>query len=121
MTEGEALEVAGIFAGNAITSFTVYVTFTMAYLVAAYYAGLRLTPFQSITVSALYLFASFAPMLSLVTNILVYGEAMDLTDIGRNSPLFTSGIVWAVGMTFLMSIGMLISLYFMWQVRHPKT
>ncbi len=119
MTEAEALEVAGIYAGNAITSFTVYVTFTMAYLVASYYVGARLTSFQTIAVSALYLFASAAPMLSLVTNILIYGEALTVSAIGQNAPL-SSGIVWAVGMTSLMSIGILVSFTFMWQVRHPK-
>ena len=41
MTEAEALEVAGIFAANAITAFSIYFTFTMAYLVASYYVGER--------------------------------------------------------------------------------
>ncbi|MEP6390886.1 MAG: hypothetical protein ABJ056_13275 [Halioglobus sp.] len=118
MTEAEALEIAGIFAGNALTSFSIYITFTIAYLVAAYYVGNRLTAFQSSAVSGLYLVSSAAPMLALITNITVYGDAMTVSTIGSAAPL-ASGTVWAVGMTLLMVTGILVSLIFMWQVRHP--
>ncbi|MEP5567927.1 MAG: hypothetical protein ABJN62_08840 [Halioglobus sp.] len=120
MTEAEALEIAGIFAGNALTAFSFFITFTIAYLVAAYYVGNRLTPFQSKAVSGLYLVSSAAPMLALITNITVYGDAMAESKIGSAAPL-SSGLVWAVGMTVLMVVGIVVSLIFMWQVRHPSS
>ena len=74
MTEADALEVAGIFAGNALNAFSVYISFTTAYLVAAYYVGARLTSFQSLAVSGLYLVASTAYMLALVMNVGLTGN-----------------------------------------------
>ena len=119
MTEAEALEVAGIFAANAITSFSVYITFTMAYLVAAFYTGRQLTRFQVAVASALYVFAASSSILSLLNNVAVYGEAIKLTDMGTITA-FTSGVFWSWFMSTLTAIGVLVSLSFMWTIRHPK-
>ena len=119
MTEAEALEVAGIFAGNALTAFSIYISFTIAYLVAAYYVGKSLTPFQARAVSGLYLLSSIAPMLAQITHTTVYGSAMAASHIGSATPL-SSGLFWNVGLTLLMCGGIVVSLIFMRQVRHPK-
>ena len=120
MTEAEALEIAGIFGANAITAFSVYITFTMAYLVAAYYAGEGLTPYQSFITSTLYLFAAASAILSLINSTLIYGAALKTTEMGAATPI-SSGPMWAIGMTTIMTVGILVSFYFMWSVRHPKS
>ena len=120
MTEAEALEIAGIFGANAITAFSVYITFTMAYLVAAYYAGERLTPYQSFTASVFYVFAASSAILSMINSTLIYGAALETTELGAATP-GPSGEMWAIGMTALMTAGIIVSFYFMWSVRHSKT
>lgn len=119
MTEAEALEVAGIFSSNAITAFSVYITFTMAYLVASFYAGSRLTNFQAIVVSMLYVFAATSTMLSLTGSVSVYGAAMEQSAIGQVTP-FANGFFWILFMSILMSLGIVVSLFFMWSIRQSK-
>ena len=120
MTEADALEVAGIFAGNALNAFSVYISFTTAYLVAAYYVGARLTSFQSLAVSGLYLVASTAYMLALVMNVGLFGDAMAASTIGNAAPL-ASGLAWSVGMSILCTGRIIVFLIYIWQVRRPKT
>ncbi len=120
MTEAEALEVAGKFAANAITAFSIYLTFTMAYLVTSYYVGERLTRFQSVTVSVLYFFAASSAILSLVNSLLIYGAALETTEMRDITP-FSGGHIWAIGMTSLMTMGILVSFYHMWSVKLPNT
>lgn len=42
MTEYEVLEIVNLYASNAMNSFSIWATFTFAYLTAAYLAGARL-------------------------------------------------------------------------------
>ena len=58
MSEAEAIEVAGIWSGHILTSFTIYISFTFAYLVTVFYVGTRLNPLQAIFGTALYVFAA---------------------------------------------------------------
>jgi hypothetical protein len=120
MTEAEALEVAGIHVANGITAFSIYITFTLAYLVASYHTGSKLSSFQIVTVSILYIFAALSSMLSLINSVLIFGQALEMTTMSSITP-FAGGKFWAIGMTSLMTSGILVSLVFMWSVRHPKT
>ena len=54
MTEAEAMELLLACVSNTISGFTVNISFTFAYLTAAFFVGARLTLFQTIAVSCLY-------------------------------------------------------------------
>jgi hypothetical protein len=120
MNEAEALEVAGIYMGNALAAFTLYVTFTMAYLVAAYFTGDRLTTFQTLTASILFLFTAVIVTVAVINNTLILSAALETTELSAVTP-FLGGQIWAITMAAIMTAGIIVSLYFMWSVRHPKT
>jgi hypothetical protein len=121
MTEAEALEVAGIWVGNVIGAFTVYISFTMAYLVAAFYAGSRLSRFQTIAASTLYAVAAGACLLSMNHSLYLWGTCMAMApSITAEAPFADSGL-WTTTLSILLTAGILVSLYFMWNVRHAKT
>ena len=58
MSEAEFLEIINLHAGNAITSFTVYVTFLFGYMTAAYFVGAKLSLLQVTIVSLIYTLAA---------------------------------------------------------------
>ena len=58
MTEAEALEVLSEFANNTATYFTMFVSFTFAYLTVTYLVGKSLSRFQSLAISGLYVISA---------------------------------------------------------------
>lgn len=64
MTEAEAIELIAIFTTNVIASNTIYLSFTFAYLTAAYFVGASLSRFQAIFVSVLYALAANGAMMT---------------------------------------------------------
>lgn len=120
MTESEALEAIAAFSANAMTAFTVYISFTFAYLVTAYYAGLKLTTFQSLAVSSLYLVGTGSAFLAMIayldTHFKIIRQVQTVLD---NHPLY-SAVLWIPYMTTVSVGGIIVSLYFMWSIRHPK-
>ena len=122
MTEAEILEVAGIWSGNVLTTFGLYISFTFAYLVTVFYVAHRLTTLQSIAVSGLYFFAATSTILAQIgylqaqfTILAVAPNALD--DIY----LVSAGGLWIPYLGLMQLSGMLLGLYFMWDVKHPKT
>lgn len=115
MTESEVLEVVNLFAGNAISSFSLWVTFTFAYLTATYLVGARLTSIQAITVSFLYLVAAGAFALSRVTHARSFEETFSAY------PDFIPSDYWNLPWSILGYVmclsGMAASFYFMYDIR----
>ena len=113
MTEAEALEAMNAFSANGLTSFTVFVSFTFAYLTAAYLVGNKLSTLEYRMVNALYIFAAGLGGTSAVTNAL----AMDA--VIRSVPTVISDIIllrldyWAVALAVFQTIGIIGSLVFM--------
>ena len=54
MAEAEVFEVGAAWVANAITAFTIYISFTFAYLTAAYVIGKGLSRFQVAVINVLY-------------------------------------------------------------------
>ena len=115
MNEPEVLEIINLFASNAMTSFSIWATFTFAYLTAAYLAGSQLTKFQVITVSSLYFAAAGAFALSGITHL------RSIDEIFSAYPDFVPSDYWNLPWTvlgFVMTIGgMGASLYFLYDIR----
>ena len=122
MSEAEALEVAGIWSGNILTAFTIYISFTFAYLVTEFYVGDRLGKMQAICVSVLYVFAATSAVLAQIgymqAQFRILAEVPTVLD---GVYLVTSGEFWIPYMAFMQTSGIFLSAYFMWSVKHQGT
>ena len=116
------LQVVAEFFGNYSTHVTIYLTLIFGFCVVAFAAGQKLTKFQVILVSLMFVTAAE------LQAILMYGWvsrgfelAAQLRSINPElSPERTYiSAVKAVGVT-LWQLGIIASLSFMWSVRHPK-
>jgi hypothetical protein len=120
MTEYELNDVLTTTGHAALETFSVYVSLMVAYLVATYLAGQKLSTTQITTVSILYVVTasiliwatySYVSRAMWVSNTL---EAMN-PNINYGAQPATRNIL-----TIVMSFGVLACLRFMWDVRHSK-
>jgi len=120
MTDAEIWELALGSAANAMTAFSIYLTVTFAYLVASYLAGAKLSRLQTVLISGLYVFGAGSGLLTCVSHIY---RAMILQDmLASKSETFAKafavgGGFWSIYMSILLSAGMVVSLYFMYDIR----
>jgi hypothetical protein len=120
MTEAEAVELIAIYTANGIDSITLYISFTSAYLATAYFAGQNLTRFQVLSASGLFCLGAIAAALTCVASVQAWDEIMrDNRTVIDSVPIYASNL-WLVMMPALFSAGILVSIYFMWNVRHPR-
>ena len=119
MTESEAMELVAIYTDVAISCFSIYITLTFAYLTVAYLAGIKLTAFQTRAISGLYVFGCFSALMCQYILIRGWGSVLEYA-VPLHSVHLWDDDFW---ITFVWSIeisGILLGLYFMWSVRHPK-
>lgn len=119
MTKAEVIESLNLAAANGFEGYTMFITVTFAYLVVAYFVGAQLSRLQVLIGSVLYLTAGASFWLGTITHSASFEalahEYQDL--IPSRLWLFP----WSESTTVLFSGGILASLYFMWDVRQPKT
>jgi hypothetical protein len=120
MTEAEAVELMAILGANAITSFTVYVSFTFAFLAAAFFVGSKLSTFQSLAASGLFCVSSGAPALTQIIYIQAMFAIMEKTETVMNDIYFMNGMFWVWTMSIIQASGIVVSLLFFWQVRRSS-
>jgi len=117
MTEAEIIEVVAILGANSFSIFSVYLSITFAYLTVAYFIGAALKPVQVWVASGLYVASAG------VSTIACVGTTEAWVELIANQPtmLNTLGIysvhIWDVYMAILMALGMVVSLYFMYEIR----
>ena len=122
MTEVDAVELASTCAANSFTAFSIYISFTFGFLVMAFFVGSKLTRFQALVATGLYLIAAGAMALSTTIWLHAFFLAKDSnTTFLDTISLLGNGQEWIPGISILLFLGVFISLYFMWDVRHPKT
>ena len=121
MSESELIEAAGIYYALSGDMLSLYLTATTGFLIAAYLIGDKLTRFQLITVSSLYL------VFAIATSYLVVGYGVRgisytwaLAEVNPNTQIGATYVVPAA-LGFVLLSGIFACLIFMWQVRHPKT
>ena len=120
MLDYGAQEAMAMWSSNAITAFSIYLTFTFAYLTAAYIVGANLSKYQVIVVSVLYTAGATISLLACINNLQFYTLLLNQSEELRSAITF-SGDFWTYYIAPLFMIGMLVSLSFMWNVRHTKT
>ena len=113
-------EAMAMWSANAITSFSIYLTITFAYLTAAYFAGAKLTKYQVFVISTLYGAGALISLFSVINNLALYTVLLN-QDEGLKSSIPFSGEFWTYYTTPLFIVGIAVSLSFMWYVRHPNT
>ena len=121
MSELEAVEAVSELLANAISSFTVHFSFTFAYLTASYLVGRSLSKFQAIAVSVLYVTSAT------ITALTVYGNQQAIEEVQLTYPskvidrlLMFDMTVWHAVSGVLFTAVVLLSLYFMYNVRTSK-
>jgi len=120
MSEVEAFEMTLLAASNATDAFAQYITFTFAYITAAYFVGNQLSRFQVLAASGLYLFAALFAFGNSVTDIQWMAKAVEHTGDLAPEGIASNTDFWFTSAGSLMMLGILISLYFMWNVRNRK-
>ena len=117
MTEAETLELISMYYGNAIDAFALYITFTFAYLTVAYFVGRALTRFQVFAASGLYLVSTLSTALGVILPMVAWTELLGSrqTLLGKFRIWNGEFFMWYLGAIF--TIGIIVSLYFMFNVR----
>jgi hypothetical protein len=121
MTEYEAVDAVASYTGLLQSWLIAYFTILTAYLVAAYAAGEKLTNFQAFVVTVCFLImCSLSVVATVGTGLRFVEPTQQVTAMNpERNYVVSSDLIWACGTT--LSAGILVSLVFMWQVRHPKT
>jgi len=116
------LEVAAAFMNNYATHVGIYLSLVFGYCVAAYAAGEKLSRFQVIIASLMFFAASefqasFLHMWATsAQEVVVSTGEFNPKIVGRENYR-----AWQVFGISIIQLGILASLAFMWNVRHPKT
>jgi len=118
MSELDALEAVNGFAANGISSFTVFFSFTFAYLTASYFVGSRLSKFQSAAVSFLYV----GSVTSTALTVVGCQKAVAEIQISHPSAVIDHFVMWDVRywhyyIIVLFGTVIMLSLYFMYDCR----
>ena len=122
MTEYEALDLMMSLFQLMGENFSSYLTVTSGYLLVAYFVGAQLTIPQNLIFSILSIFGAAFQVWAINSDQVAVSEL--LTHKAGLSPLtpFQEGVAThSYAFVWLMAVGIFVSLYFMWSVRHPKT
>jgi hypothetical protein len=121
MTEYELIDAINGTTDLLTTSFSMYVTFTTAYLICAYMVGGSLNRQQCFVITVLYVAStgvSTLTMLSIGARILDLYDTLKLTNPARIGLAHD----WIyIELATLSALGMFAGVKFMWDIRHPKT
>ena len=119
MSEAEVIEMLNLHAANSMSAYSIFITFTFAYLTVSYFVGEKLSLKQVFIVSVLYVTSGAAFTLISILHCQSFGALV------TQYPDFIYSRLWQLPWAPLASIlavgGVMASLYFMWNVRHPKT
>jgi hypothetical protein len=121
MEAADYLEAAYSYFGLTIDMLSFYMTVTSGYLIVAYLAGAKLSRSQIAVISTLYIF-----MASIATYGLYAFVARGSAFAHKHSALDPGIFVYAtpvlsVVLSATLAGGIIASLLFMWNIRHPKT
>jgi len=127
MTEAEILELLEIATTNAYMGFTLYLSVMFAYVVTAYFVGKNLSKIQGVLASGLFVFGAFtstgATVIPLARGAGYINSAKALSDRTFEAPFwwaFEGSDFWVYLLLTTCSGGVILGLYFMWNVRQSK-
>jgi len=119
MTEYEILDLISSNSSELSTMFTVYLSLISGYLAVAYFVGSKLSLLQTLSFTALFIFGSGGQALGQwnvnrqTSELLArLAEIRPLNEFEIN--YIANGNAWVIA----MSVGVVVSIAFMWSVRH---
>ena len=115
MSESEFLEVINLHAGNAITSFTVLVTYLFGFITASYIVGSKFSKVQVLIVSILYTFSSFVWIVAALTHADSFATLVAAYPAYVPSPFWF--LPWPLLAGSVGTFALAASLYFLYDVR----
>ena len=121
MNEGDMIEAAAAAIANSMAAFTVYITFTFGFLATSYIVGSKLERFQALTVTGLYVIAAGYSTIIMVAWLQAFFAITEAKATALDTILLMQRGYWVLGTIVIQSMGILVSLYFMWNVRLSKT
>ena len=124
MEEAELFELVFTAGATALTAFTFVVTFTFAYLTVAYFLGAKLSRLEIGVVTGGYLiasFLSFAVVMANVSAMRVFQEELADSRVYRRIVFFMDAKIYEAGMPLIYLLSVVTCLFFMWNIRRPKT
>lgn len=118
MTEHEILDNMLASFGLGLTAVVLYLTVLSSFLIVAYFAGAKLTRAQATIVIGLFVLAAiFATWAS----VAFLAAARELQLLQATAPIYSRQLAPHHLILPVELIGILASLKFMWDVRHPKS
>ncbi len=120
MTEYELLDLIGTWKADTAYNATSFISILFAYILAAYFAGAKLTRLQVTIISLLMLWHCSVNMFLITVNQQSLIEYHDLIRPEWAATAVKNGLVmrWIIGAGGFLSI--VAALSFMWSVRHSK-
>ena len=102
-------------------AFSIYITLLVAYLIASYMVGHKLTSTQSTIISSLFVVAATLPTWSVYTfmsRAIPIADALEKVnpDVMYGAQPMARNIATAI-----LILGIFAAMKFMWDIRHPKT
>ena len=120
MTDAELIESMTEYFGLNAEMLSIYLTVTSGYLIVAYLVGGKLTRSQLVIISGLYImFAAATTYLAIGYGMRGIHYAEILRSQSPSTPLYSTELLPAVIALALLG-GIVASLKFMWDSRHPK-
>ena len=121
MTEYEILDLIGTWKADTAYGASTFVSILFAYILAAYFAGAKMTRLQVVIVSLLMIWHCSTTMFQITVNQQSIIEYHELIRPEWGEKAIKNGVVvkWVIGIGGLMSV--LAAIWFMWSVRHSKT
>lgn len=120
MTEAELVESAGIYYTLVGDMLSLYLTATTGFLIVVYMVGTKLTRTQLIIVSSLYLvFSIVSSYLAVGYGLRGMSYAWRITEVNPDADIYATNTV-PITLGIVLMGGIIASLKFMWDVRHPK-
>ncbi len=120
MTEYEMADLLTSTTLAAVETFSTYISLTVAYLVATYLVGQKLTTAQMTTVSILYVVAASIVVWAFYSYISRAVPIADALEVMHPSVNYGAQPMTRDIFSIVLVLGIPASLSFMWSIRHPK-
>jgi len=120
MTEYELADLVGTWKADTLANGTSFISILFAYVVAAYFAGAKLSRPQLMVITVLMVWHCSLNLLQMMINVQTMIDFHELMRPEWGEPAVRTGKItrWVIGAGCVGSI--LAAFYFMWSVRHPK-
>lgn len=120
MSEQDLAGIISDYSSQGGSYFALWITIVSAYLIAAYMAGSRLKQSQVFILNTFYIWVSVLVIIGFYGSFNTQAHyTAELKALAPDSPqMMTYGL--AITVTIASGLGIVATLKFMWDIRHPK-